>query len=375
MKVDKKRCRQCNCEYSETARTWPGCGTALTPGSKQFPVASRAEGSPPLPIGDELENLGYATMGERFLAFLCDASVQTSLLGAVVAAYYADTSFQFVGFKEMAAWIVPPAYLILCETLVHRTLGKRLLGIQLRADSTEAQYPSLFQIFARETVGKFLSAAILGFGFLAGFSNPKTKTWADRLAGTIVVRTRTVSPVFKALLIPVLLCANVGIGIVLTEGYRAYRNQLKGHLAAVESRIDNLHEKIVLSLPADYRPTESYQREITALLPRVDEYDGLLSREQIIVAKSRGLVETASIPDLTRLDVYERVIRLRQEIAELVGKHAHLALTFNPQKQKWDEVLSDRREMIREIRVRNAWINEIGGSFIMQKVAFAGDND
>jgi hypothetical protein len=172
-----------------------------------------------------------------------------------------------------------------------------------------------------------------------------------------------------------LLCAYVGIGIVLTGGYRTSRNQLKGNLAAVESRIDNLHEKIVLSLPADSRPTESYQREITALLLRLDEYDRLLSREEIIVAKSRGLVETASLSDLTRLNVYERVIRWRQEIAELVRKHAHLALTFNPRKQNWDDVLSDRREMIREIRVRNAWINEIGGSFIMQKVAFAGDND
>jgi uncharacterized RDD family membrane protein YckC len=322
-----------------------------------------------------MENLGYATMGERFLAFLCDASVQTALLLVVVAAYYADTSLHIEGFKEMAAWIIPPAYMILAEVLFHCTLGKRLLGIQLRADSPEARYPSPFQIFARETVGKFLSVFILGLGLLAGVGHPKKKTWADRLAGTVVVRTRVVNSLFKALLIPVLLCAYTGIGIVLTEGYRTYRNQLKDHLAAVESRIDSLHQKIVFSLPSDSRPTESYQREMATLLPQLDDYERLLSRERIIVAKSRGLVETAPSGELVQLDVYERVIGLRQQIAGLVRKHASLALAFDPQRQKWEEVLSDRREMIRGISSRNAQINLIGGTFVPQKVAFTDDND
>jgi uncharacterized RDD family membrane protein YckC len=322
-----------------------------------------------------MENLGYATMGERFLAFLCDASVQSAVLLALVAAYYADTSLHLEGFKEMAAWIIPPAYMILCEALFHRTIGKGLLGIQLRADSAKARYPSFFQIFARETVGKFLSGAILGIGFLAGIGNPRKKTWADRLAGTVVVRTRVVNSVFKALLIPVLLCAYVGIGVVLTEGYRTYKSQLKGHLAALESSVDNLHQKIVVSLPPDSRPTESYQREITTLLPLVDEYDRLLSREEIVVAKSRGLVETAPSGELVRLDVYEKVIRLRREISGLVRKHARLALAFDPQRQKWEEVLSDRREMIRGISSRNTRINLIGGTLIPQKVAFADDSD
>jgi uncharacterized RDD family membrane protein YckC len=314
-------------------------------------------------------------MGERFLAFLCDASLQTALLVVVVAAYYADMSFHFQGFKELAAWIIPPAYMILSEALFHNTVGKRLLGIQLRADSAEARYPSLFQIFARETVGKFLSMVLLGFGFLAGFTNPKTKTWADRLAGTVVVRTRAASPVFKALLIPVLLCAYGVIGFALTEGYQTYRNQLKDHLATLESRIDSLHEKIVHSLPADARPIESYQREITALLPLVDEYDRMLSQQQIMVAKSRGLVQTAPSSELRRIAAYETVIPLRREIAGLVRAHARLALAFDPQKQKWEEVLGDRRQMIREIRIKNALINQIGGTFIPQQAAFADDND
>jgi len=344
-------------------------------GAKPLLVPSRAEGSSPIPVGDELENLGYATMGERFLAFLCDTSVQSALLGALVATYYADTSFHFQGFKEMAAWIIAPTYMILSEALFHGTIGKRLLGIQLHADSIQARYPSLFQIFARETIGKFLSAFALGIGFLAGIGDPKKKTWADRLAGTVVVRTRSVSGLFKVLLIPVLLCAYAGIGIALMDAYKTCRSQLKDRLAVVEARIDDLHQKIVLSLPADSRPAEAYQREITTLLPLVDEYDGLLSQEQIIVAKSRGLVETAPRGELIRLDVYEKVIRLRREIAGLVRKHARLALAFDPQRQKWEEVLSDRREMIQGIRARNARINLIGGTFVPLKVAFTDDDD
>jgi uncharacterized RDD family membrane protein YckC len=315
-------------------------------------------------------------MGERFLAFLCDASVQTALLVGLVAAYYANSSLQLEGFKEMAAWIIPPAYMILSETLFHGTIGKRLLGLQLRADYDEVRYPSLFQILARETVGKFLSAVILGIGFLAGIDHPRRKTWADRLASTVVVRTRIVSPQFKAVLIPVLLCAYFVIGIVLKDAYTTHSTQLKYQLTALESRIDILHQKIFLSfLPIDPGPAMSYKQSITTLLPLIDEYDRLLLRQQVIVAKSRGLVQVAPSGELRRLDSYVTVIRLRQETVRLVRQHARMALAYDPQSQKWDDVLSDRREMIRGIRARNAQINQIGRIFIPGTIAFTDDGD
>jgi hypothetical protein len=101
----------------------------------------------------------------------------------------------------------------------------------------------------------------------------------------------------------------------------------------------------------------------------------LLSREQILVAKSRGLVETAPSGELIRLGVYQKVIRLRREIAGSVRKHAQFALAFDPQNQKWDDVLQDRREMIQKIRDRNNRINQIGGTFVPKKIAFTDDSD
>ncbi|HJX83604.1 MAG TPA: RDD family protein [Candidatus Angelobacter sp.] len=314
------------------------------------------------------ESLGYATMGERFLAFLCDASVGTALIGVFLAIFTlasSTSSLGFEGLKAIAVWIIPAAYMTVAECLFHGSIGKRLLRIQLRDDSPEPRHPSWFKILLRESVGKFLSGFICGIGFLMAANNPKKKTWHDRMAGTVVVRTGLVSGAVKGLLIPVLLCVYVVLGVALTEVPSRYKKDLADQLSTTETKIADIHARIVLpfspdepqsNMPSLTMPDQmsAYQQKMKALTPTLDEYSRLLAAEEDMVRRLHKLTRPY---EFRELDAFEKVIPLRQEIAALVRMHVQLVLAFDPNKQKWDEVLRDRLRMIREIDKRNQQIS------------------
>jgi len=65
------------------------------------------------------------------------------------------------------------------------TAGKKILGIKL-ADSTGALL-TLWQILGREVIGKTISAALLGIGYLM-ILGPKKKALHDIMFNTQVVR-------------------------------------------------------------------------------------------------------------------------------------------------------------------------------------------
>ena len=366
------RCNQCGCDISETVRICPGCGTS-TPASRpvggpQFFRAGPEKVPAPVPCEmDITEALGYATMGDRFLAFLCDASVWTALIGAFLAIFYLTLPLDFEGLKAMAVWIIPIVYMTLSEALFHASIGKRLLRIQLRADSPEPRYPSGFRILFRESVGKFLSGLICGIGFLMAGNHPKKQAWHDRMAGTVVVRTGLVNPKLKGLLIPVLLCVYVVVGVALTEIPSRYKKDLADQLSVTETKIANIHAQIVLpfspdepqfNMPSLTMPDQmsAYQQKMKALTPTLDEYSRLLAAEEDMVRRLHKLTRPY---EFRQLAAFEKVIPLRQEIAALVRRHVQLVLSFDPNKQKWDEVLRDRLQMMGEIDKRNQQISDL----------------
>ncbi len=69
---------------------------------------------------------------------------------------------------------------------IGQTPGK--LALKLRVvDRATGRIPGLGRMLLRETVGKVLSGASLGFGFLAAFRNADGQAWHDRMASTAVV--------------------------------------------------------------------------------------------------------------------------------------------------------------------------------------------
>ena len=372
------RCHQCGCENSETLRVCTGCGHVLG-GSASVAIPRLLSLTPetaPAQIGAivPLQSLGYATMGERFLAFLCDSSVGAILVGAFLALTYSKSSLDFDSLKQLVLWVIPPSYMTLSEYLFHGSIGKKLLRIQLQAGSAEPRYPSFIQILLREFVGKFVSGALLGIGFLAGTWDAENKTWADRMAKTVVVKIGHTRRGLKAVLIPILIAANFGLSFALIEVPSSYEKNLAGQLVTTESTLDELHEKIFNSLFIGATwSREAYRTRIAGIGSELEEYNRLLATEEELVRKSSKFVRENHPYDRERLDTYEKVIGLRHEIAQLVQRHVQMVLALDPQKQSWDELLRDRRSMLKEINLRNNHINQIGGMFVRRRIEFHYD--
>lgn len=378
------QCYECGCVTSETVRTCPGCGAALAAASSPAASAgvlpiSYAKSLPQIAMGGSVpEALGYATMGERFLAFLCDATIEAMLVVAFLAVYYAKSELDFKSIQSTALWVIPPAYMALMEFFFHGTLGKRLLRIQVQADSTAPRYPSFLRLLLRESIGKFVSGIVLGIGFLAGISNPKHKTWADRMAGTVVVRTGIVSGRLKFALVPLLLCANIGVTIGLKELPRNYSRTLTDQVITAEKKTDDLHEQMLTLLFGPNNPTvEEYRNRLATLPFLLNEYERQLGDEQDLVLKSRKLARFGVFDESGRLDIYEKAISFRREIAQLARRHMQMVLAFDSQKQTWANVLRDRDLMLRDINLRNNQINEMAGMYIPKTIRFCtiGDSD
>jgi uncharacterized RDD family membrane protein YckC len=157
--------------------------------------------------------VAYGGVGRRFLALVVDGVAFYFLGIAVMLAAGADVSWSYADASEpveplsvtttsdtsalwlfailvlvlgvfwMLVWI---AYFVVCEAAFGRTIGKALLGLRvLSEDGTAAGFGqvlvrNLFRIFALV----YLIAAI------AVWTSPRNQRIGDRVAGTVVMRSR-----------------------------------------------------------------------------------------------------------------------------------------------------------------------------------------
>lgn len=204
-----------------------------------------------------------------------------------------------------------------------------------------------------------MSGLLLGIGFLAGGWHPKNKTWADRMAGTVVVRIGIASGRLKLVLAFMLIWAYVWLSRAMPTP-STYRESL-ARMITTEDKIDDLHAQIFQAFfTTESRPLKKYREVMAALRSKLDEYDRQLLEEREIVRKLRNLADDS---ENRRLDAYEKIIGLRQEIAVLVRTHVQFVLAFDRQRQPV-ELLGHAQQMMRDINIRNSQINQIGETYI-----------
>lgn len=80
-------------------------------------------------------------------------------------------------------------YFIAPTALTGRTLGKKIVGLRVVTADAERVLPLASVIF-RETIGKLLSLALLGWGFLRLAFGRRAQTLHDQLAKTRVINYR-----------------------------------------------------------------------------------------------------------------------------------------------------------------------------------------
>ena len=116
-------------------------------------------------------------------------------------------------FLDLALLLVFWSYNIFFVARTGATPGKRLLKLKVvRTDQTPV---TLRRAILRETVGKLLSSVIFSLGYLwAGFDRKK-QAWHDKIAGTYVVCTESLSKGRKTLayVIALLLPGGAALGM------------------------------------------------------------------------------------------------------------------------------------------------------------------
>ncbi|MDC8758210.1 RDD family protein [Janthinobacterium fluminis] len=116
-------------------------------------------------------------------------ALTTPLLMAIYGKEYATAEGAFLGPADFIISLILPAVAII---LFWRARGSTPGKMAIRAEIVDAETggaPSLPQYIGRY-LAYYLSALPLCMGFIAVAFNPKKQGWHDRLAGTVVVRTR-----------------------------------------------------------------------------------------------------------------------------------------------------------------------------------------
>lgn len=105
-------------------------------------------------------------------------------LGGTADLVLRDFIFQYSVY-DIVLYLLKVAYFVLLTYFTGSTLGKKLL--QICVISTEDRKPTFFEIFFRESVGKFLSALILYAGYIMIGADKKKRGFHDILSDTYVV--------------------------------------------------------------------------------------------------------------------------------------------------------------------------------------------
>ncbi|MBR0410787.1 MAG: RDD family protein [Eubacterium sp.] len=148
------------------------------------------------PLAEDRKKRVYAGFFVRLTAYLIDKlilCVPLLVLRAVIGIISLnvtdglltkDIIFSFSAV-DLILYFAGVAYFILMTYGAGRTIGKRLMKI--RVVSKDDRKPTLFEIFFRETFGRFLSSVVLCIGYLIIGAGDEKEALHDHLADTRVI--------------------------------------------------------------------------------------------------------------------------------------------------------------------------------------------
>lgn len=136
----------------------------------------------------------WATVIDTFLAAL----ILVPILWAVYGPEYFESQALLAGPLDfLLTWVLPAAAVILFWTYKAATPGKMAVGARI-VDARTGATPTTGQCIGRY-FGYFVSTIPFGLGLLWVAFDPRKQAFHDKLAGTVVVRRRTVpeTPTFQ----------------------------------------------------------------------------------------------------------------------------------------------------------------------------------
>ena len=139
----------------------------------------------------------YAGFFVRLAAYLIDwLIISTALLFVRVPVLISgmmggniltkDFIFKY-SVTDIACYLAGAAYFILMTYYTGSTLGKKLFQLKVVSADADRDKPSLWEIFYRETVGKFISKVVLYVGYIMVMVQQEKRGIHDLLSDTCVV--------------------------------------------------------------------------------------------------------------------------------------------------------------------------------------------
>jgi uncharacterized RDD family membrane protein YckC len=157
-------------------------------------AANPGPGAPPPPVSNAppqaAQDVRYGGFWIRLVAYVIDAivlSVATAVIGAVAGfnVFTADYSDHYNPTGNLASLVIGWLYFALMESSERgATLGKRALGLRVVTD--RGQRLSFANATGRY-FSKFVSAIILGIGFIMVAFTERNRGLHDMMAGTLVI--------------------------------------------------------------------------------------------------------------------------------------------------------------------------------------------
>lgn len=130
--------------------------------------------------------MNYGDLGKRFVAYLIDSIIIMAVYSvmAAMAHYYP--------YLDIAIFILAPFVPLLYFTIMegggwHATLGKRAMGLYVADDKGVG---ITYSKSILRSIGKILSSAILGLGYIMSFFSDEKQCLHDMIAKTFVLMGR-----------------------------------------------------------------------------------------------------------------------------------------------------------------------------------------
>lgn len=304
----------------------------------------------------------YASLGERFVAYIADLVV----IYLIVAGLYFASGLLGVfgkGFLSAAAseetaivWVTLFVYMITSLSLCHTTVGKYVLGLEVASEGSTCSYPPFWKILLRETIGRVCSSFFFGVGYWRVPSSPKKQAWSDEISGT-VVKHRDVNSSLKWA-----LTAFVAIGFVLDIGLIAYGSQVKDrekNHAAWEHEISTISVELQAArtteneiISRDPKDLQDWQANMRQLLPALGAYDTKL--DEFHRCLQRGDQENlfASDDERRQTRILDQVTELRKQQNAILRHEADLVLNYYPR-------MSGHRDLQSQLRLLDSDISSL----------------
>jgi uncharacterized RDD family membrane protein YckC len=152
---------------------------------------------PTTPVADPgapSPDVRYAGFWIRVLAAIIDSIIVLAitlplLMGIYGESYYAETKGLIAGPADfLISWVAPAVAAIAFWVTKQATPGKMLVSAKI-VDAKTGQAPTVRQSIVRY-LGYFVAGLPLGLGILWVAFDPRKQGWHDKLAGTVVVRSR-----------------------------------------------------------------------------------------------------------------------------------------------------------------------------------------